>query len=391
MLPESDGDRTKRREPSWSRRAMSVHRWSGLLGGLVFVLMGLSGALLVFHEELDAALFPGQLQADPTRGEWSVTRAVQSAQRALPGARILGVALPSPERPRVLKVQVRRGSSAHAVLVDPYTGEVRGVRARGSRMPSLREDPVSWAYRFHYQLAAGKRGQLITVLASLLLLLSVLSGAFVYRKHLLTAVRFRVRVRGASTRTRVSSLHRVGGTWALGLNLLLAVSGFWMIHDTVTPGFWQPSRPLPAAASPVSRWTYDDALAAAERAVPGFVPSWIDLGTTPGGTARFTLRGRHPNSAPVWGRHSSAVVLEASSLQVVETRRPERLPLGAQLDGLAFPLHQGHWGGLPVKLLFVLAGLSLPLLSLSGTWLWLRRRARSAVATAGAGRPVSFR
>ncbi|WP_164014432.1 PepSY domain-containing protein [Pyxidicoccus trucidator] len=63
---------------------------------------------------------------------------------------------------------------------------------------------------------------------------------------------------------------------------------------------------------------------------------------------------------------------------MLEVRRPEELSLGGKLDALAFPLHQGHWGGLPVKLLYVLSGLGTPMLSLTGMLLWLRRTRRRA-------------
>ena len=42
----------------WTRRINAWHRWLGLVSGLLLVVISLSGSALVFHEEIDRALFP---------------------------------------------------------------------------------------------------------------------------------------------------------------------------------------------------------------------------------------------------------------------------------------------------------------------------------------------
>src|SRR5689334_6601942 len=51
------------------RVLMWAHRWLGLIGGIVVVLMGLTGSFLVFYREIDAALNPAlYAPAGPTQG-----------------------------------------------------------------------------------------------------------------------------------------------------------------------------------------------------------------------------------------------------------------------------------------------------------------------------------
>ncbi|MBZ4417949.1 PepSY domain-containing protein [Myxococcus sp. RHSTA-1-4] len=363
-----------------TRLAMRIHSWSGLLGALVFVVVGLSGAVLVFHQELDAALFPRLFEVHPGDGELSYQRAIETAQRAFPEARVRGLRVPPPGEPRSLAIQAvgPRGGPALIALVDPYTGALRGTRIWGSGHTRFLEDPVSWTYLLHYQLTAGQVGQLVVVLASILLALSVLTGTFVYRKQLARAFTLREPLRRKSWAARFASLHRLVGAWTLVLNLVLAVSGLWMLRATFTADFWKrpDGRPAPTGPAPRSAHSYDEALAAARRALPGFEPSWMELRALP--SDRFVILGRHTQETKLYGRYASAVVLDASNLGVLEVRRPETLPVGEKLNALAFPLHQGHWGGLPVKLLYVLAGIGVPMLSLTGTLLWLRRTRRRA-------------
>lgn len=379
-----------------TRLAMRVHSWSGLLGAMVFVIVGLTGAVLVFHEEIDSALFPRLFVVAP-KGEPSYQRAVEVAQAAFPGARVRGMRVPPPGEPRSLAIQAvgPQGGPALIALVDPYTGELRGTRVFGSGHTRFSEDPVSWLYQLHYQLTAGKVGQLVVVLAAMLLMVSVLTGAFVYRKQLARAFLFRESLRRKSWPARFSSLHRLVGAWTLVLNLLLSASGLWMLRATFTADFWKrpDGRPAPSGAAPRSAHSFDEAIAAVRAAVPGFEPSWVELRAgASAAESRFVVLGRHAEAASFYGRYASAVVLNGSGLGVLEVRRPEEMALGGKLDALAFPLHQGHWGGLVVRLLYVLGGLGVPMLSVTGTVLWIRRnrrRAQPAALPGRVGRPVS--
>jgi uncharacterized iron-regulated membrane protein len=51
-----------------------------------------------------------------------------------------------------------------------------------------------------------------------------------------------------------------------------------------------------------------------------------------------------------------------------------RAPSGARLFSILYPLHIGVLGGVATRLLAVAAGLSLPLLAVTGALAWWRRR-----------------
>lgn len=51
--------------PGRLRHALSwAHRWLGLTGGIVMVLIGLTGSFIVFYREIDAALNPALYTPD---------------------------------------------------------------------------------------------------------------------------------------------------------------------------------------------------------------------------------------------------------------------------------------------------------------------------------------
>ena len=60
-------------------------------------------------------------------------------------------------------------------------------------------------------------------------------------------------------------------------------------------------------------------------------------------------------------------------LAVVDGRT---LGFWSRLYWMQDPLHFGYFGGLPVKILWFILGLTPGALALTGTWMWWRRRAR---------------
>lgn len=375
---------TSTRRFPFTRLALTLHRWAGLVGAAVFLLVGTSGAVLVFHADLDRALFPSLYDVDPRAGEVSYQRAVERVRARYPDARIRGLGPLAFDRPSPLRVRAEPadGSASIVAIVDPHDGELRAIRRYGEGATRLREDPMSWLYLFHYTLTAGKAGQVVTVLSALLLLVSALSGAFVYRKQLLRVLTFRERLRTKNLDTLLSSLHRLFGVWSLVLLVLLSLTGVWMLRGTFSASFFErgarkaPPPPAPAEVT----YSYDDALAAARRALPGLEPSYVSLRETRGddGATRavYGVLGRVHGDSALYGDYGATVRVDGNTLEVLGKRRPADKPLADKLSALAFPLHQGHWGGLPVKLLYVLAGLALPSLAISGPLLALRRQRR---------------
>ena len=68
--------------------SLRLHRWLGLALGPAFVLLGLSGSLLVFYVEIDAAIDPAlrNAVAEPASGQppTSWQPVVEALQRAHP-------------------------------------------------------------------------------------------------------------------------------------------------------------------------------------------------------------------------------------------------------------------------------------------------------------------
>ena len=122
-----------RRGISLTRVLLLTHRWAGLVLGLVLVVIGVTGSILSFQREIDAALNPGLYRAsgpaDPALGYAEILRRAEAATGRPAGSirppdAVWPVWIVSPPR-------MRGGPPAASAYLDPATGDP----ARRTRCP----------------------------------------------------------------------------------------------------------------------------------------------------------------------------------------------------------------------------------------------------------------
>jgi len=349
-----------------------VHSLLGAVSGLALVLLGVTGALLVFSEPLDHALFPHLHEVEVRPRALSFDALFEAARARHPGAhtvRVRHFPARSDESLEFQMGQVEQGEDSWALeYVNPYSGAVLGQRASGTR--SGLANPFGLLLSLHSTFLSGKQGRLVLGLLSIALLGSLLSGALVYRRSLLDVLRGRVRLRARDLTLSGSAAHRVIGVWALGFNALIASTGFWMARAAFTPAF---HRPPPSDVQPALVFSLDRLLGQLREQVPGFVPSRMSrVGRT--GEARIT--GHEAGQLSLLGESSSQVSFEVQTGAVTRVTLISAAPMAEQLEAAVLPLHSGTWGGSLTQAGYVAGGLALPLLSVSGLVLWWRHRRR---------------
>lgn len=343
------------------RLLLKVHAWTGLVAGLGLLVVSLTGVLLLFAPYVDRALNPHLVLAPPSAERAGLDAQLAAVRRAFPDARLAGFRLLPLDEGEAHTVMAQRGDAWLFVHVDPYR-----ARVLGGRDPYATYEGV--LIKLHYSLMAGATGEAVVLGLGFVLVLSGLTGAWVYRKSLVRVFTLPVRwSRGA--RAWAADVHHLVGTASLLFNLLLAVTGAVMLWPLVLGGGGEGGggpRPAPAFQGSV-----DEAVARARRAFPELVVRGVSLPRSEGDALEVYggIAGR-----PLWGATSSSVRLEPGGLAVREVRDVRRLPPREQAAAVSLPLHFGDWGGLPVRLVYAVLGLSPAVLSLTGAWLWWRKR-----------------
>jgi uncharacterized iron-regulated membrane protein len=133
-----------------------LHRWAGLVMTAFLVIVGLTGSVMAFREDLDTWLNPELLAVSPRNGApLDPLHLRKTAAMLYPQARFDSV--PMHVRPdRSLEVAFQSQGEASGlpiqIYLDPYTGERLGER-RWGEVSLARQDIISFLYRLHMTLA----------------------------------------------------------------------------------------------------------------------------------------------------------------------------------------------------------------------------------------------
>jgi uncharacterized iron-regulated membrane protein len=343
-----------------------IHEWSGLVAGAFLVVIGLTGSVIVFDDQLDRRLNPKLLEVTPAGKPLPADRLVAAAARAVPEGLLDGLFLPVDER-AATEVYFETADHEHwMVSVDPYRAEVLGKRGAQSGL-------IRFLYSLHFTLALRPWGDLVVALVGIAFLVSSLSGLWVIRRTLVHPFKVGVRI-GRGSRRLWSDLHRLVGLVTVAFHLVFAVSGVSMMLYAFSPAFLAGETEAAEAAieRPAVTASHDAMLATARRALPGFEPAGLAMPHAPGDAV--LAYGTVAGSNPIWGPYSSSVEMHpatGAALRVLDIRTA---PLVDRYETVLYQLHFGQYGGNAVRALYVVLGLMPGALALSGCVLWWKRR-----------------
>jgi uncharacterized iron-regulated membrane protein len=348
-----------------------IHKWLGLLSGLVLLVVGITGSIVVFYDELDRWQY-GPLTTVPVGPkELPLETRFDAARAARPDAFVYYLYFgPHRTASTADTFYYEKGREGGAILVDPYTARVLGEIADG-------EDWADFLLTLHFTLLLRPWGELLVALSGFTVLASGMSGLWVYQRSLLAP--FRRGVRFGSGLKRISAdLHLVTGIAALAFNLVLGISGAYIMLYAFNPGNFtgERERREEALPRPEIRLAADEILSRARQALPELELHGLDLPRREGGN--IEVYGNVPGT-PFWlggggsfGRsHVTMNPRTGSVLRVVDVNGNDA---ASRYEAALYVLHFGQFGGLPIKILYCLFGLTPGLLSVTGFVLWWKKR-----------------
>lgn len=369
-----------------------LHWFFGVTAGLVLALMGITGALYSFEDEILDALNPNVLLVQP-QGE---TLPPVELVRRLESATGLTVAILRVETVGNRVAQVfftprpgeRRGPKRN---FDPYTGELTG--------DGMGEDFFDFILRLHRFLAMGEVGKQVTAACTLVLVFFCLSG--LYLRWPRKALNWRVWLTldwAKKGRSFNWDLHAVFGTWCLLFYLLFAITGLNWSYDWVSNGLNRLLGDAPAeqrkgggGRGPNGGKDSPSAPLAVD-----YVAIWESLQKTAGpGLAAYNLRLPSAGGQPATvfyllkdsphPRALNSITLDPANGAVSSVSRYAERSLGAQLLISNYALHVGSYFGIVGRIVMTVASLMMPLFFITGWLLYLDRRRKKRQVKAARG------
>src|SRR5437660_4313574 len=118
---------------NWRRLAIRLHLWGGLLTGPFLLVLGLSGAALVFRTEIESLESTTPVVASARQPAASLDAVVAIARTRHPTAEPYALRIPSaPGRP--YRVELRAGRQHLEIAVAPATPRLGGGRPAERRV-----------------------------------------------------------------------------------------------------------------------------------------------------------------------------------------------------------------------------------------------------------------
>lgn len=356
---------------------LNVHLFIALSLGFVFALIGFTGSVSVYREELDAFLNP-ELVIENPQGEYRSLDDIIAAVREAHPKRYGEWTLEMPTSPdRMVTVWFDKPTETFferyaplMVSVNPYTAEVIASRFWGQTF-------TTWLLDLHTQLQLDQIGWDIVGYCGILLMLSVGSGLYLWWPGV-KKIPAALWIHFNSGMVRLLfDLHRMVGLLSASALLILAFTGFQLSFPSVLEGLLGSSgmahgetgKSIISTASPNANPTMLEAAEFVARAP--FQDAELRRVTTPAGDSgifrvnlrqKWEVNRRHPYTT-VW--------VDRWSGQIKEVRNPKTFTTGQTFMTWMWPLHTGEALGPTGRLCWFLAGQSLFFLYVSGIIRWL--------------------
>lgn len=353
-----------------TRFIFKIHSYTGLITGIAILLIGISGSILVFSRDLDDLIYRDIKEVEPAGSRISLDSGFHFMKQNFPEMNYITYdGLPQDERSAFQFFMMKDGVQYKAFL-NPYTSDVLHSGKRHDYW-------MDWLLLFHFTFTVHLWGEFAAAVLSLTLLVSIFTGAIVYRKYLLKALLFRVAVKFKNWRTASSGLHRLIGVWSLVFHVIIAVTAFSMLRHTFSKEHFQGAFGENETDSAVYEnapdilFSIDSILTQINTVYPEFHAVFLTLPESKNTPAYFY--GYSDGVSFFYANYYDEIQADGKS---ITAKFLDEKSTGEKFESMAYPVHAGHYGGMLIKIIYSLGGLTPGFLSITGFILWWRRKSK---------------
>lgn len=373
-----------------------IHLWLSVPLGILVSVICLSGATLVFEQEITRALDPQLYRVAPPEGVQPLAPSQLAARirEQMPDTLKLS-SLQLSGDPREACMAGFEGSARRTLSVNPYTGEVNGWTKKYGFFQTTRK-----LHRWLMDAPAAKGqpsiGKGVVGVTTLLLVVILVSGLAIWVPRTRKALKQRLKVSCTNGWRRFwYDSHTVLGFYAALFLLAMALTGLtwsfgWYREAAYslfgggaqqTAASSQPAkgnsvrparggeggRGVETAAEPFDYAVWDGVLDELKMRYPVY--------------KTITLNERNARIVPdphTSMRRTDTARFDPRDGRIEGIDRYRDAPRSQSLRGWFYAFHTGSWGGMTTKILYFLSALIGGTLPLTGYYLWLKKRRRTA-------------
>lgn len=353
-----------------------VHKWLAIPAGIIISFTCLTGAILVFQDEIlefanPSHYFVQEVKAQPI----SLDKLIPIVNQQLEKNSVESVRISSDPK-RTYTMTLSEGFRVSA-FVDQYTGKVTGYY-------KVRESPFFTIMSLHRWLMDGSRtvGKYTVGIATLLFAVILISGAVIWfpknRKALKSAFSMKL---GAGPKRLYFDLHRVLGIYACLLLLICALTGLMWSFE------WYQKSVFSVFGAEMPKGEGHGGRGEGKRQKPQVnfntwqpVAEYLQKQNPENEYIRLSDgKASVHQKYMITSRATDDYVFDKKTAEITETILYEAQPKTTRIWGWVYSLHVGNYWGIWSKILTFVAALIGASLPITGYYLTLKKRKKKAV------------
>lgn len=362
------------------------HLYAGIIAGAILCVIGLTGSILVFQDEIDRALNPDLFRAMETQKRYTLPGIVSVVKERYPEKRFDYVMLTEEDNPQAT-FRFYQFAEKTEFFINPYNGQLCGKRLVDSAF-------IRIVMNIHRTLLVPVAGRYIVGLASLCMLILTISGLRLwvpdqYRKwkrwRAVLTVNFK-----AGFKRQNYDWHNVLGFYSAPVIIMLALTGLAITFSTVFIGFlFMLSGKSPQSVAQIfgQKSAYTEgaiplsplqAAAVGQRQFPDAVLLGMAVPANKDMVYRLDMKGEGPSYT---GNRIMLFVDQYTGKLLLNSEK-DFPDIGHSYLSWLTPIHYGTFGGMPTRILALIGGLIPLLLYITGFIIWWPRLKKQQTARA---------
>lgn len=373
-----------------------IHLWLSVPFGLIITVICLSGAALVFEDEVTELCRRDLYYVEKVSGApLPVEYLIEKVAGTLPDSvAVTGVSISS-DAERAYQVNLSKPRRA-SVYVDQYTGEVKGRHERAPFFLTM--------FKLHRWLLDGMKpdggifwGKMIVGVSTLMFVFVLISGIVIWWPRTKKALKNSLKIAVGKGRRRFwYDLHVAGGMYALVLLLAMALTGLTWSFSWYRAGFYKVfgvemkqraghgalqtvhGTPQTAHGGKSGCNSAEEGRGNREHTSPYtcWQQVYEELKAHNAGYKQITVsNGSASVSFERFGNQRAAdrYAFNPQDGEITEVTLYKDTDASGKMRGWIYSVHVGSWGGIFTRILTFIAALLGGTLPLTGYYLWLRR------------------
>ncbi|QEC45821.1 putative iron-regulated membrane protein [Pseudobacter ginsenosidimutans] len=353
------------------------HLYLGIIAGAILVVVGLTGSILVFQDEIDIALNKDLFESMKGQKRYSIEEVVPVVQQKYPTKEFDYVMYADVKNPNAT-YRFFNFHTEEEFFINPYTAELSGKRLVNSSF-------IRIVMNIHRTLLVPVAGRYIVGFATLCMLILTISGLRLwvpqqYKKwkqwKAVLTVNFR-----ASFKRQNYDWHNVIGFYTAPIVILLSITGIAITFSTLFIGslfmitgqspqsvasiFGQKSVVVEGAKT----LTLAEVSAIAHQQMPTAVLIGAAIPDEKDGVYRLDMKS--PGASKEGNR--VMMMVDQYSGKITLNSETDFPNIGNSYLSWLTPLHYGTFGGMPTRILALIGGLVPLLLFITGFIIWWPR------------------